>query len=132
MTAVSKVRLLLGLAGVVVALAVLPQAAQAAIALEGCLVTKQNTFCSGAGGDGGLQWTQHRSAAYTSAEGYFQYHGIGPWSIQYSGGTITCPKQTTCQRFFPEVLVPQDSQLLLRQSGNATVFAGALQTGSGD
>ena len=132
MSAIRKAKLLMGAGATVVALAATPQIAQAAVALEGCLVSKKNTLCSGAGGDGGLQWTDHRSSAYASAEGYFQYYGTGPWTIQYSHGTITCPKQTVCQRFFPETLVPVDSQLLLSQTGGGTVFAGALQTGGGD
>jgi hypothetical protein len=132
MRAISKVRLLVGLVAAVAAIAVGAQAAQAAVALEGCLVSKQNTFCTGAGGDEGLQWTDARASAYTSAEGYFQYHGIGPWTIQYESGTITCPRATTCQRFFPVVLVTQNSQLLLSQRGNGTVFAGALESGGGD
>jgi hypothetical protein len=132
MKAVSKLRLVLGLAAVAVTFAVVPQVAQAAVAIEGCLVAKKNTLCAGGGGgDEGLQWTDHRSAAYTSAEGYFQYHGIGPWTIQYASGTINCPAATTCQRFFPEVLVPIDSQLLLSQTKNGTVFAGALQSAGG-
>ena len=133
MSAIRKARLLMGAGAAVVALAAAPQIAQGAVALEGCLVSKKNTLCTGlGGGDGGLQWTDHRSSAYASAEGYFQYHGTGPWTIQYSDGTITCPKATVCQRFFPEILVPVDSQLLLSQTGNGTVFAGALQTGGGD
>ena len=129
MSAIRKARLLMGAGAAVVALAATPQVAQAAIALEGCLVSKKNTLCSG--GEG-LQWTDHRSSAYASAEGYFQYHGTGPWTIQYSHGTITCPKATVCQRFFPQTLVSVDSQLLLSQTGNGTVFAGALQSGGGD
>ena len=133
MSAIRKTRLLMGAGAAVVALAAAPQIAQGAIALEGCIVAKKNTLCAGAGGgDGGLQWTDHRSSAYASAEGYFQYYGTGPWTIQYSHGTITCPKQTVCQRFFPEILVPVDSQLLLSQTGNGNVFAGALQSGGGD
>jgi hypothetical protein len=132
MTAVTKLRLLAGLCAAVAVLAVAPQVAQAAIALEGCLVSKKNTFCSGAGGDGGLQWTNARASAYTSAEGYFQYHGTGPWTIQYDSGTITCPKATLCEKFFPVILVQPDSQLLLSQTGNGTVFAGALESGGGD
>jgi hypothetical protein len=35
-------------------------------------------------------------------------------------------------RLFPEILVVPDSQLLLSQTGNGTVFAGALESGGGD
>jgi hypothetical protein len=133
MRGISKLKLLIGMGAVAAVIAAVPHAAQAAVALEGCLVAKQNTLCSGAGGgDGGLQWTDHRASAYTSAEGYFQYHGIGPWTIQYPDGTITCPKQTTCEKFFPVILVLPDSQLLVSQTGNGTVFAGALESGAGD
>lgn len=130
MTVLSKVKSGLAIGAVAAVCAAIPQAAEAAVALEGCLVSKQNTLCTAASGD--LQWTDHRSAAYASAEGYFQYHGVGPWTIQYSDGTITCPPRTVCERFFPAVLVPVDSQLLLSQTGNGTVFAGALESGAGD
>jgi hypothetical protein len=130
MKVVSKIRLLAGLGAATAAFAV-PQVAQGATALEGCMVAKQNTLCTATGGDGGLNWSSSRSAAYSSAEGYFQYHGIGPWTIQYESGTITCPKATLCEKFFPVVLVTLDSQLLLSQTGNGTVFAGALDTGTG-
>jgi hypothetical protein len=130
MKAVSRLRLLVALGAVTAACAV-PQVAQGATALEGCMVAKQNTLCTATGGDGGLNWSSSRSAAYSSAEGYFQYHGIGPWTIQYESGTITCPKATLCEKFFPVVLVSLDSQLLLSQTGNGTVFAGALDTSGG-
>ena len=130
MSAVSKVRLLVGIVAMAAALAVVPQVAQAAVALEGCLVSKKNTLCTAPSGD--LQWTDARSAAYSSAEGYFQYHGVGPWTIQYESAIITCPQATTCEKFFPVILVTPDSQLLLSQTRNGTVFAGALESGGGD
>ncbi len=132
MKAVSKLRLLAGMGAAAAAFVAAPQVAHGAVALEGCMVAKQNTLCTASGGDGGLQWSSSRAAAYSSAEGYFQYHGIGPWTIQYDSGTITCPKATLCEKFFPVVLVIPDSQLLLSQTGNGTVFAGALETGGGD
>ena len=126
----SAVRTRLAFAGAAVAVALLaPQAAHATEALEGCLVSKQNTFCSDPSGDGDAHWSDARFGAYTSEEAYFQYHGTGPWTIQYPGNTITCPEQTVCARFIPEIVVAQYSQILVRQTKGGNVFAGALAAG---
>jgi len=130
---VRRVRLLAGVVTLAAAFAGVAEVAAAqAPALEGCLVTKQNALCSDPTGDGDLDWTTHRNVAYSSEEAYFQYHGTGPWTIEYPDNTITCPAKVLCQRFIPEILVPQYSQILVRQTGNGTVFAGALSTGPED
>jgi len=129
MSAVRKSRLLAGLGATVAAAVLAPAAAHATEALEGCLVAKQNTFCSDPTGDGDAHWSDARFGAYTSEEAYFQYHGTGPWTIQYPGNTITCPAQTVCSRFIPEVVVAQYSQILVRQTKGGSVFAGALTAG---
>jgi len=129
MSAVRKRTLLAGLGAAIAVAALAPAAAQATEALEGCLVAKQNTFCSDPTGDGDAHWSDARFGAYSSEEGYFQYHGTGPWTIQYPGNTITCPAQTVCSRFIPEVVVPQLSQILVRQTKSGSVFAGALTAG---
>lgn len=126
MSAVRKPRMLAGLGAAIAAAMLAPAAAQATEALEGCLVSKQNTFCSDPSGDGDAHWSDARFGAYTSEEAYFHYHGTGPWTIQYPGNIITCPAQTVCVRFIPEVVVAQYSQILVRQTKGGNVFVGAL------
>jgi hypothetical protein len=133
MPVIRNVRMGLGIGAAAVALMAVPQIAEANTPVfEGCLVSRANTLCTDPAGDGDAQWTATRYGAYSSGEGYFQYHGTGPWTIQHSDGTISCPAQTTCQRFIPPVVVPQYTQLLIQQSGNGVVFAGALSTGPED
>ena len=127
---IRRARAILAIAAVGGALAVLPSAALADGGSEGCMGAKAGSLCTDANGD--LVYSDSRTGSFTSTLGYFQYKGFGPFTISYSGGSISCPKATWCERFFPEILVPVDSTVIVTTSGGGSVFAGALPAAGGD
>ncbi len=122
-------RAILAIAAVGGALAALPSAALAETTGEGCMVAKAGSLCTATTGD--LTYGDSRTGSFASSVGYFQYKGFGPFTISYSGGSVSCPKATWCERFFPEILVPVDSTVIVTTSGNGSVFAGALPAAGG-
>jgi hypothetical protein len=127
---IRRARAILAITALGGALAALPSAALADSGGEGCMGAKAGSACTDT--NGALVYSDSRTGSFTSASGYFQYKGFGPFTISYSGGSISCPKATWCERFFPEILVPVDSTVIVTTSGGGSLFAGALPAAGGD
>lgn len=98
---------------------------------EGCKTTRHDSLCMDPNAGQGV-FSEGNVAVYSSQAGQFVYKGRGPWTINYSQGSINCPAGTICQRFFPPVLTAQGSAVAITTRRQGTVFVGNIVAGGGD
>lgn len=129
---VGKVKALLATAALGGALAAFasPALADSSGVQDGCLVAKAGSLCTDANGN--LNYSSGRAGSFTSSQGYFQYTGYGPFTISWTGGHVKCAARSACQLFYPEILVPVDTTVIVTTRKNGSVFAGTLPAVGGD